>query len=257
MVEVPAGGSSRLKRTSRVHFQQPTRKRTDPVHLFPVRRILDGVSTTTARPLRADAVRNRALIVDAARRLFAERGLDVTLHDVAEAAGVGVGTVYRRFPDKDALLGGLLAAKYETLVDLAEQALAEPTGRQALRSYLLGAMELRASDRALSTAVLRAAPQTQEAAELRERLHRVVEEVVDRARAEGAVRRGFTGEDVPAVTSMIGSIADRSRDELPGAWRRYGLLVVDAVCPPDGPLEPLAGSPLPAPTATSCVVSPS
>lgn len=224
--------------------------------MFPVRRILDGVSTTTDRPLRADAVRNRALIVDAARRLFAERGLDVTLHDVAEAAGVGVGTVYRRFPDKDALLGGLLAAKYETLVDLAERALAEPSGRQALRSYLLGAMELRASDRALSTAVLRAAPQTQEAAELRERLHRVVEGVVDRARAEGAVRRGFTGEDVPAVTSMIGSIADRSREELPGAWRRYGLLVVDAVCPPDGPLGPLTGAPLPAPTATSCVVSP-
>jgi AcrR family transcriptional regulator len=215
------------------------------------------VSTTAVRPLRADAVRNRALIVDAARRLFAERGLDVTLHDVAEAAGVGVGTVYRRFPDKDALLSGLVAAKYETLVELAERAAEEPTGRSALRSYLLGAMELRASDRALSSAVLQAAPQTAEAAELRETLHGLVEAVVDRARAEGVVREGFTGEDVPAVTSMIGSIADRSRDELPGAWRRYGVLLVDAVCPPEGSLAPLPGAPLPPFTATTCLAAPS
>ncbi|MEZ0491636.1 TetR/AcrR family transcriptional regulator [Kineococcus sp. TBRC 1896] len=214
------------------------------------------MSTTAVRPLRADAVRNRALVVDAARRLFAERGLDVTLHDVAEAAGVGVGTVYRRFPDKDALLAGLLADKFEALVDLAETAGRRPTGRDALRDYLLGAMELRASDRALSSAVLRAAPHTTETADLRATLQHLVDGIVDRARAENAVREGFTGDDVPAVTSMIGSIADRTREESPEAWRRYGLLVVDAVCPPEGAPGPLVGAPLPPPGATSCVVSP-
>jgi hypothetical protein len=105
--------------------------------------------------------------------------------------------------------------------------------------------------------VLQAAPQTAEAAELRETLHGLVEAVVDRARAEGVVREGFTGEDVPAVTSMIGSIADRSRDELPGAWRRYGVLLVDAVCPPEESLAPLPGAPLPPFTATTCLAAPS
>jgi AcrR family transcriptional regulator len=213
------------------------------------------VTSTAVRPLRADAARNRALIVDAARQLFAERGLDVTLHDVAEAAGVGVGTVYRRFPDKDALLGGLVTAKYETLVDLAERAAARPTGREALREYLLGAMALRASDRSLSTTVMRAAPQTEEALALRARLWEVVDGVVERARAEGVLREGFAADDVPAVTSMIGSIADRSRDEAPDAWRRYGLLIADSVCPPAGELPPLTGEPLPPPAPGTCAVS--
>ncbi|WP_432510159.1 TetR/AcrR family transcriptional regulator [Kineococcus sp. SYSU DK001] len=208
--------------------------------------------TPSARPLRADALRNRALIVDAARRLFAERGLDVTLHDVADAAGVGVGTVYRRFPDKDALLGGLVAAKYEALVELAEKASTEATGRDGLRRYLMSTMELRAGDRSLSTAVLRAAPQTEEATELRARLAAAMTALVARAQAEGAVRRGFSPDDVPAVTSMIGSIADRTREESPGAWRRYAELLLDAVCPPDGDLPPLSGEPLAPPTPGVC-----
>lgn len=210
------------------------------------------MTPSAVRPLRADAVRNRALIVDAARHLFAERGLDVTLHDVAEAAGVGVGTVYRRFPDKDALLGGLVLAKYDTLVELAERAAAQATGREALREYLLGAMELRSSDRSLSTAVLRAAPPTEEAVSRRARLSELVAGIVARARAEGAVREGFQPDDVPAVTSMIGSIADRTRDEAPGAWRRYGLLLADAVCPPAGDLPPLTGEPVVPPAAGTC-----
>jgi len=208
--------------------------------------------TSLVRPLRADARRNRALIVDAARQLFAERGLDVTLHDVAEAAGVGVGTVYRRFPDKDALLGGLVAAKYETLVEIAEKATTEPTGRDGLRQYLMNTMELRASDRSLSTAVMRAAPQTEEATGLRGRLGDVMRALVARAQAEGAVREGFSPDDVPAVTSMIGSIADRTRGEEPGAWRRYAELLVDAVCPPLGELPPMSGEPLAPPAPGNC-----
>jgi AcrR family transcriptional regulator len=208
--------------------------------------------TSLARPLRADAVRNRALIVDAARRLFAERGLDVTLHDVAEAAGVGVGTVYRRFPDKDALLGGLVSAKYEALVEIAEKASTEATGRAGLRQYLMNTMELRASDRSLSTAVMRAAPQTEEAMGLRARLGEVMAALVARAEAEGAVREGFSPDDVPAVTSMIGSIADRTRGELPDAWRRYAELLVDAVCPPLGDLPPMSGEPLLPPAPGMC-----
>ncbi|WP_432565672.1 TetR/AcrR family transcriptional regulator [Kineococcus sp. SYSU DK003] len=199
------------------------------------------MSSIAARPLRADAARNRALIVDAARRLFAERGLDVTLHDVAEAAGVGVGTVYRRFPDKDALLAGLVEAKLEGLLALAEKCTVQVSGRDGLRAYLFGTMALRAGDKALSNVVMRAAPSTAAAERLRGELSEVVGRIVERARAEGAVRAGFEPSDVPAVSSMIGSIADRTREEHPEAWRRYAALLLDAVCPPEGVLPPMEG----------------
>jgi len=203
------------------------------------------VSTAVpVRRLRADAARNLALVLEAARRLFAERGLEVTLHDVAEAAGVGVGTVYRRFEDKDALLGALVEAKFDLLVELAEDCTALPTGREALRAYLLGAMELRAGDRSLSTDVMRAAPCTETAARRRADLTVLITGIVERAHAEGAVRAGFTPQDVPAVTSMVGSIADRTRGEAPGAWRRYGTLLADAVCPVEAGLAPMTGEPL-------------
>lgn len=213
-------------------------------------------TTATARPLRADAARNLALVVEAARRLFAERGLEVTLHDVAEAAGVGVGTVYRRFEDKEALLGALVEAKFDSLVELAESCAALPTGREALRGYLLGAMELRAGDKALSTDVLRAAPYTQTAVRRRADLTGLITALVERAHAEGALREGFAPEDVPAVTSMVGSIADRTRNQAPGAWRRYGVLLADSVCPLVDGLAPMTGEPLEIPNP-GCEAAPS
>ena len=79
----------------------------------------------TERPLRKDAERNRQRIIEAAGQLFAERGLGVTLDDVARHAGVGVGTVYRRFPGKEDLVEALFAEEIDLLVARAEQALEE------------------------------------------------------------------------------------------------------------------------------------
>src|SRR5215207_11651643 len=78
---------------------------------------------STIRPLRADAERNRARILAAAAEVFAERGLDVSLDDIAAHAGVGVGTVYRRFPDKEALIDALCEDKIDRAVALADDAL--------------------------------------------------------------------------------------------------------------------------------------
>src|SRR5262249_48688928 len=78
------------------------------------------------RPRRVDAGRTRQRILRAAAEVFTERGLQATLDDVAERAGVGVGTVYRRFPDKEALVEALFTERLDTLVGFAERALAEP-----------------------------------------------------------------------------------------------------------------------------------
>lgn len=195
------------------------------------------------RPLRADAARNRALILDTARRLFAERGIGVTLNDIAHEAGVGVGTVYRRFADKDAVIEALHTAKFERLTVLAEAASRHESPREALREYLTTAIELRAEDRALTAVILRHHPDSEAVDRERIALDAQMTALVDRAAEAGAVRPGFTARDVPILVLMVGSIADRTRDCDPDAWRRYAQLLVDAVCPP---LEthPLCGRPL-------------
>lgn len=142
-----------------------------------------------ARPLRADALRNRERILATARRLFAERGISVTLNDVAHEAGVGVGTVYRRFPDKHALVDALLSAKFETLSALVERAAACPTGREAMRAYLLGALELRASDRALADVIVRAHPASPALRRDRDRIDAEMTALVDRAHREARCER--------------------------------------------------------------------
>src|ERR1043166_6338645 len=78
--------------------------------------------TSDSRPLRVDAARNRERILAAASEVFADRGLDVSLDDIARHAGVGVGTVYRRFPTKEALIEALFDSHLAQLEALAENA---------------------------------------------------------------------------------------------------------------------------------------
>src|SRR3954466_6318603 len=86
--------------------------------------LLMAGTTPSARPLRADAERNRQRLIDAARELFAERGLDATLDDIAQRAGVGVGTAYRRFADKDELIDALFEQELAGIVEIADAAAA-------------------------------------------------------------------------------------------------------------------------------------
>src|SRR5581483_435879 len=94
------------------------------------------------RPLRKDAERNRQRILRAAADVFTARGFEATLDDVAHHAGVGVGTVYRRFPNKEALAEALFHERLDGLVRLAERALAEPDAWQGLVRFLEQAGEL-------------------------------------------------------------------------------------------------------------------
>ena len=107
------------------------------------------MSELTDRPLRKDAERNRQRILDAARELFAERGLEPSLNDVAHHAGVGVGTVYRRFASKEELLETLFEESLHELTNLAEIALQQPDSWDALAWYVERMCALTATDRGL------------------------------------------------------------------------------------------------------------
>src|ERR1700694_204012 len=101
----------------------------------------------TERPLRKDAERNRQRIIEAATELFAERGLGVTLNDVAHYAGVGVGTVYRRYPDKADLIEEVFEHRLGELAGLAEAARDDPDPWKGLTNFLERSLELQARDR--------------------------------------------------------------------------------------------------------------
>lgn len=173
------------------------------------------------RPLRADAERNRQLIMRTAADMFAQRSALVPLNEIAHQAGVGVGTVYRRFPDLQALLQDMFIERFTGFVRLATAAAQQPEPARALRHYMLEAAQLRARDQALDVILANADTDVEPLAKLRDELAHLVEGLASRATATGAVREDFTSADVYAFIYMIGAVADRTDDIAPDAWRRY------------------------------------
>ena len=135
------------------------------------------------KPLRRDAERNRQRVLDAARELFAEEGLGITLNDIAHHAGVGVGTVYRRFPDKAQLIEELFEQRLEDLVAIAGGALDDPDAWHGLKTFLRRALELQANDRGVKDLITASTDGLDRVATIRARL------LADRART-GAPRPG-------------------------------------------------------------------
>ncbi|MFJ3913642.1 TetR/AcrR family transcriptional regulator [Streptomyces vinaceus] len=180
----------------------------------------------SVRPLRADAERNRQLIMETAARLFAQRGATVPLNEIAREAGIGVATAYRRFPDLQALLDALFTERFTTFLDLASASEQEPDPGQALRHYLLEAAQWRARDRALEVILANADVEAEPIAVMRDDLARRVEGLAERAVAAGAVRADFAGADVYAFLHMVGAVADRTQDIAPDSWRRYAEILL-------------------------------
>jgi AcrR family transcriptional regulator len=196
------------------------------------------------RPLRRDAERNRQRILDAARELFAEEGLGVTLNDIAHHAGVGVGTVYRRFPDKAQLIEELFEQRLEDLVSVAGQALDDPDAWHGLKVFLRRALELQAHDRGVKDLITASTDGLERVAMIRSRLLPIGLELVRRAREAGQIRTDVAAQDLPVIQLMLSTLIDASRDVSPDLWRRYlGIITRGLSAHPDAEPE-LETSPL-------------
>jgi AcrR family transcriptional regulator len=198
-----------------------------------------------ARPgrlLRADAERNRQRILAAAAELFTERGLEPSLDDVARHAGVGVGTVYRRFPDKASLADALFDERIDALVALAEQAQAEPDAWAALVSFLERSAEMLVSNRGLRQILMFAAEGHDRGICARDRMRPAIESLIERAQANGQVRADLRPTDVPMIEFMVAAAAEYAWQVRPTVWRRYLALILDALRPASA-----SGRPLPEP----------
>ena len=180
------------------------------------------------RPLRADAARNREKILAAASRVFAERGLDATLDDIAEAADVGVATVYRRFPDKDALVLALFEDAIDDLAALAARAGASENSWEGFVSFLEVMLERQCDNRGLRD-VFAGSPYAQERMEAaKQRIGPAFSALVARAQADGYLRGDVTEADILAIEMMISSLGG-AKDEDAALWRRYLALALDAL----------------------------
>src|SRR3954452_4894470 len=197
-----------------------------------------AIATPTDRPLRKDAERNRLRILEAAGDVLAERGLGVTLDDIARAAGVGVGTVYRRFPDKGTLIDELFAQRMEALCDIAEEALEIPDAWEALVFYFEKGSKLQALDRGLKELMSCSTHGGEPVAQAKVRLRALVTALFDRAKAARVLREDVEPLDSPLIAMMLGTVMDRSREVEPELWRRFLGLILDG-------LRPHAATPLP------------
>jgi AcrR family transcriptional regulator len=178
------------------------------------------------KPLRADAARNRERILEAAAEVFATRGLEATLDDIAAHAGLGVGTVYRRFPNRDALVEALFEERLDGVAALAATVLDEPDSWAALRLLLETVGGVVTADQGLFE-VLVCRPGGRAA--VRERMLPIVTGVISRAQADGHLRADLAPTDFPMMLRMLAGIADATREVRPDLWRRYLELLLDGL----------------------------
>ena len=189
--------------------------------------------TTSNRPQRADARRNRERILVAARELFAQEDPEVQIDDVARRAGVGVGTVYRHFPDKEALMGELVRERFALFNERLRAALDGPedvTPFDALTDTMRANAASLAEDAATRFAFLSGGERVFEhAAAEREEYIVLAEELVERAHAAGQLRGEFNAEDIPMV--MCGVCASIDKRAAGWDWKRHLELIIHGMRP--------------------------
>jgi AcrR family transcriptional regulator len=196
-------------------------------------------SEAAARPLRRDAERNRQRILEAATEVFNERGLDVSLDEIARHAGVGVGTVYRRFRNKEELVEALFMSRLDQVAAIADQAFEAPDPWSGLVSFMERMAEIMAGDLGLRQILMFATYGRDLVAVARERNAPLVERLVERAQAAGQLRSDLRQTDIVFIVFVLTEAAQLAQAASPGIWRRYLALILDGMQPARAGVTPL------------------
>ncbi|MGW4242121.1 TetR/AcrR family transcriptional regulator [Nocardia sp. NPDC004722] len=184
--------------------------------------------SSSARKPRADASRNRDRILEAARNLFAENGDRVQLPDVARAAGVGMGTVYRHFPTRADLVEAAAAHRFAAIEHYARTECRQAAPGHQLTRYLTHVGETLAADSGLSAAIesTRHSRGSEPRAETLTRLAEAIDDLIESDRAAGAVRADLSSVDVYLIVGALSATIRHGDD-----WRRLLNLTIDGLRP--------------------------
>jgi AcrR family transcriptional regulator len=193
----------------------------------------------TARPLRRDAEQNRQRILKAASKAFNERGLEVGLDEIARYAGVGVGTVYRRFRTKEELVEALFMNRLDEVAAIADDAFEAADPWSGLVSFMERMAELMAGDLGLRQMLMFAAYGRDLVAIARLRNAPLVERLVQRAQAAGQLRADIRPTDIPFIVFMLTEATHLVNAANPDIWRRYLTLILDGMRPAREGVTPL------------------
>ena len=184
---------------------------------------------SAAAPTRSDARRNRDRVVAAALELFASRGIDVSVREIASAAGVGLATVYRHFPTRDDLVDAALVEAFAECIAIAEDALEAESAWEGLTSFFEGTLGLHAGNRGFIDVVETQERGRERSKAMRARMRSLLAKLIARAQAEGTLRPDFTPQDATLVfwacdrtIELVGGVA-------PDAWRRQLSFILDGL----------------------------
>ena len=183
------------------------------------------------RVLRADARRNREAVMAAAKKLFADQGLDAQMPDVARDANVGVGTVYRHFPTKDDLIAALVAERFERLAQKAREALQAEDAWEGMSDFIRFSAQIQADDRGLCE-VMGSRAEVMDAAARAAGLPELCERLVKRTQRSGQLRRDLTWEDIPMIACGLGRITQAAAGPATGRWPRLLEIILDGLRAP-------------------------
>ncbi len=178
--------------------------------------------------LRADAERNRERIVAAAQEVFAEWGLNAALEKIARRAGVGIATLYRRFPTRANLIAASFERKMADYAAAAEQALDDPDPWSGFCWLINRICAMQAADAGLKDLITMRFPTSSPAEELRNRALQNLEQLIARAQGQGTLRSDFASSDVPMLLFANAGVVTATRDSAPDTWRRFTSYMIDA-----------------------------
>lgn len=195
-----------------------------------------------SRPRRADAVRNRERVLEAAERLFGERGLRVQLDEVAAAAGVGVGTVCRHFGTKEELVDAVLNRARGVLIAAADECLAVDDPGEGFRRFVDALVDFQSRYRVLAEEMAARPAASANASSLRQQAFNRITELVRRAQASGDLRADLGAGDIAVLFAGIAQAATLTAHLSRNRRDRFVSVLLDGLSPRNA--SPLPGKPM-------------
>ena len=167
--------------------------------------------------------------MEAASTAFATHGLDASLDGVAEQAGVGIATLYRRFPTRDDLIAACFERRIAEYARAAEEALEAPDGWTGLCAYVERVCAMQAADRGLTDVLTRTFPNAQRLEAHRARGYELIVQLIERAQREGSLRADAVPEDLVLLLMANAGVVQGAGAAAPDAWRRFVGLMLDGL----------------------------